>query len=126
MKNAPKIFDLEDEEDLPFACRINVKFAWNCHLLQPLIKSIIGQEFIMPIICGFYDCQRMEINDQEFYFGILSRRSKFCAGARFLKRGLDKNGNVANEVETELFVYKIEPFTTKLQKFSSYLFVKKN
>ena len=54
---------------------------------------------------------------------MISRRSKFCSGTRFIKRGIDQNANVANEVETEIFVYKIRSFSTILTKFSSYLFV---
>ena len=54
--------------------------------------------------------------------GVLSRRSRFCAGPRFLKRGIDSNGNVANEVETELFVYKQEAYGTKLLNFGSYMY----
>lgn len=34
-------------------------------------------------------------------FGIISRRSRFNVGTRYFKRGIDSNGNVANEVETE-------------------------
>ena len=54
--------------------------------------------------------------------GVLSRRSRFCAGPRFLKRGIDSNGNVANEVETELFAYKQEAYGTKLLNFGSYMY----
>ncbi len=35
---------------------------------------------------------------------LIGRRSRNFAGARFLRRGLDARGNVANEVETELLV----------------------
>lgn len=35
---------------------------------------------------------------------LLSRRSRLYAGARFLKRGINDDGDVANEVETEQVV----------------------
>jgi hypothetical protein len=36
--------------------------------------------------------------------GIISRRSRHWVGTRYIKRGIDQFGNVANEVETEFFL----------------------
>lgn len=33
---------------------------------------------------------------------LISRRSIHCAGVRYLKRGIDEDGHVANFVETEV------------------------
>lgn len=35
---------------------------------------------------------------------LIARRSRFFAGTRFLKRGVNEQGHVANEVETEQIV----------------------
>jgi phosphatidylinositol 3,5-bisphosphate 5-phosphatase len=40
------------------------------------------------------------------YITLIARRSRFFAGARFLKRGVNEEGNVANEVETEQIVFE--------------------
>ena len=36
---------------------------------------------------------------------IVSRRSRFHTGQRYLKRGINHDSNVANEVETEEILY---------------------
>lgn len=38
------------------------------------------------------------------YVTLIARRSRHHAGARYLKRGVNEEGNVANEVETEQIV----------------------
>lgn len=40
------------------------------------------------------------------YVTLIARRSRYFAGARYLKRGVNDEGNVANEVETEQIVYE--------------------
>lgn len=43
---------------------------------------------------------------------LISRRSRFQAGTRYLRRGIDENGKVANYVETEqIVVYKSHLFS---------------
>ena len=36
---------------------------------------------------------------------LIARRSRYMAGPRYLKRGINEEGNVANFVETEQIVY---------------------
>lgn len=40
------------------------------------------------------------------YITLIARRSRYFAGARYLKRGVNDEGNVANEVETEQIVFE--------------------
>ncbi len=40
------------------------------------------------------------------YVTVVARRSRYFAGARYFKRGVNNKGNVANEVETEQIVYE--------------------
>lgn len=109
--------------DEPFTIPIRERYSWNTHLLQPFLKYVIGQEFILPIICGFFRVEKVQISGRIIKTGILSRRSRFYAGPRFLKRGIDEYGNIANEVETDLFTYEIERFSSKLLHFTNYLYV---
>jgi len=37
---------------------------------------------------------------------LIARRSRFFAGTRFLKRGNNESGQVANDVETGIFIKK--------------------
>jgi phosphatidylinositol 3,5-bisphosphate 5-phosphatase len=41
---------------------------------------------------------------RSIYVCVIARRSRYFAGARFLKRGVNDKGYVANEVETEQIV----------------------
>lgn len=43
-------------------------------------------------------------------------------GTRYLKRGLDDKGNVANEVETEFFMTEMYPGENTLKNILSYVF----
>lgn len=99
------------------------RFVWNTHILQTLNKSHTAQELILPVLCGYFESQVLEIQNKQLHLGIISRRSRFNPGPRFLRRGLDANGNPANEVETEFFAYEMVPLLSKIKKFSSYLFV---
>lgn len=42
------------------------------------------------------------------FFTLISRRSLKRAGVRYLKRGINKDGHVANFVETELIINVFE------------------
>lgn len=58
----------------------------------------------MAVKCsfGFVGTARMTTEDgNEFWFTVISRRSRRRAGTRYLTRGADFKGDVANFVETE-------------------------
>ncbi len=42
-----------------------------------------------------------KIGDKLIRLSLVSRRSRHFAGTRYIKRGMDRQGHVANEVETE-------------------------
>lgn len=44
------------------------------------------------------------INGKPFVFAIISRRSRYRAGTRYFRRGIDEEGHVANFNETEQIV----------------------
>ncbi|CCE86927.1 Piso0_005450 [Millerozyma farinosa CBS 7064] len=84
----------------------NERFVWNKHLLRPITQNpeIAAYEWFQPIIHGFVDQANISIYGKKIYITIIARRSHHFAGARFLKRGVNDKGNVANEVETEQIV----------------------
>lgn len=84
----------------------NERFVWNNLLLKPLIDNpdIATYEWFQPIIHGFIDQANISIYGKKIYITIIARRSHHFAGARFLKRGVNDRGNVANEIETEQIV----------------------
>lgn len=84
----------------------NERFVWNNLLLKPVVQDndIATYEWFQPIIHGFIDQANISIYGRKIYITIIARRSHHFAGARFLKRGVNDRGNVANEIETEQIV----------------------
>jgi hypothetical protein len=76
-------------------------FAWN-YSLGKIFDYKGMEEFIFPIINGFFDIKNnISEYEKQFSFCIIARKDNRRSGMRFLLRGADSNGNVANFVETE-------------------------
>ncbi|OQO00221.1 hypothetical protein B0A48_14008 [Cryoendolithus antarcticus] len=83
----------------------NNVFVWNHHLLGPARRVLDhAYDWCMPIVHGFIDQAALDVFGRSIYITIVGRRSRFFAGARFLKRGINDLGYVANDVETEQIV----------------------
>ena len=86
----------------------NTMFIWNHHLLQPAFSALKKPyDWCLPIIHGFVDQATLSVYGRTIYITIIARRSRFFAGARFMKRGANDLGYVANDVETEQIVSEI-------------------
>uniref|UniRef100_A0A4W2I7H5 Inositol polyphosphate-5-phosphatase F n=1 Tax=Bos indicus x Bos taurus TaxID=30522 RepID=A0A4W2I7H5_BOBOX len=98
---------------------------------RPLWQKTRDVDFwIIPIIQGFVQIEELVVNYNEssddeksspetppqestcvddiyprFLVALISRRSRHRAGMRYKRRGVDKNGNVANYVETEQLIH---------------------
>ncbi|CCE66312.1 hypothetical protein TPHA_0P01540 [Tetrapisispora phaffii CBS 4417] len=83
----------------------NEMFMWNQNLLSPLFDCLDTVfDWFQVILHGFIDQVNILISSKSVYVTMVARRSRHFAGARFLKRGVNKEGYVANEVETEQIV----------------------
>lgn len=83
----------------------NDMFVWNQHLLKPATTALKKPyDWCLPIVHGFIDQAVLDVFGRSIYITIIGRRSRFFAGARFLKRGANDLGYVANDVETEQIV----------------------
>jgi hypothetical protein len=51
-----------------------------------------------------FDARVARLNGHKIHFALVSRRSRFRAGTRYFKRGVDEEGHVANFNETEQIV----------------------
>ena len=99
----------------------NGMFVWNHHLLKPAVNALIHPyDWCLPIIHGFLTQAALDVYGRSVYVTIIGRRSRFYAGARFLKRGVNDLGYVANDVETEQIV--AEKLTTSFHAPGQRLF----
>ncbi|KAA8570721.1 hypothetical protein MFRU_011g02160 [Monilinia fructicola] len=91
----------------------NSMFVWNSHLLKPA-ESVLKNtyDWCVPVIHGYLAQAALPVWGRIVYITIIARRSRYFAGARFLKRGTNDMGYVANDVETEQIVS--ENMTTSL------------
>ncbi|TIA86763.1 hypothetical protein E3P99_03587 [Wallemia hederae] len=107
---------------LPFNLNnFNHRFMWNHHLLTPIFKSrrLPKSSWILPLIHGFVDQSKLIVFGRVIYVTLIARRSRHFAGARYLKRGANDSGEVANEVESEQIVSDTltTPFTSKSSNY---------
>lgn len=55
----------------------------------------------MPVIYGDINKLNFKSETKDCTFVLISRRSRRYAGTRYMKRGVNEHGNVANFVEVE-------------------------
>ena len=77
------------------------RFFWNLNLYHPIIHDPIASNFIIPVSNIWAESKEFDLKDKKFRLTLISRRSRMRQGPRFVKRGVDENGDVANFVETE-------------------------
>ena len=97
---------LAEGKTMPLDPDHNDMFIWNHYLLKPakkILKNIY--DWCLPIIHGYIDQAALSVYwGRIVHITIIARRSRFFAGARYLKRGANDLGYVANDVETEQIV----------------------
>ena len=83
----------------------NENFIWNYHLIKEFFPIITDKKWVLPLIHGYINCSNFDISSLYVNVIIIARRSRHFAGTRYLKRGLNEEGRVANFVEIEQIVY---------------------
>ncbi|XP_050993954.1 polyphosphoinositide phosphatase isoform X1 [Labeo rohita] len=117
-------FDIFEEEGLPTQVvhsLINepyAKYVWNVRLLEK-VKDIVHPDWLLYIIHGFCGQSKLLIYGRPVYVTLIARRSSRFAGTRFLKRGANCEGDVANEVETEQIIHDASVMSLTAGSFSS-------
>ena len=61
-----------------------------------------------------FDIRPARVNGNHIRLCLLSRRSRYRAGTRYFRRGIDRDGHVANFVETEQVLLLDSPSTDGL------------
>ncbi|KAJ1694472.1 hypothetical protein LUZ63_011170 [Rhynchospora breviuscula] len=83
-------------------------FVWNTFLTEPIRSRCNNTLWTIALVHGYYKQVKYSIFGRVFSIALISRRSRHFAGTRFLKRGVNDNGKVANDVETEQIVLEEE------------------
>ncbi|KAK1287335.1 Phosphoinositide phosphatase SAC1 [Acorus calamus] len=79
-------------------------FVWNSYLTQPIRSRCNNTLWTIALVHGNFKQVRLSIFGRVFSVTLISRRSRHFAGTRYLKRGVNDRGWVANDVETEQIV----------------------
>ncbi|KAJ8502831.1 hypothetical protein ONZ45_g11400 [Pleurotus djamor] len=96
----------------------NDRYAWNHYMISQARGAIrphglegrsggsmrLGAVWMVPLVHGHVDQAKLTVLGRVVFVTLIARRSRHFAGARYLKRGVNDEGNVANEVETEQIV----------------------
>lgn len=69
------------------------------------MEAELHPDWLLYIIHGFIGQSSINVFGRAIYVTLIARRSSRYAGTRFLKRGANFQGDVANEVETEQMVH---------------------
>uniref|UniRef100_A0A8D1BFR8 SAC domain-containing protein n=1 Tax=Sus scrofa TaxID=9823 RepID=A0A8D1BFR8_PIG len=125
-------FDIFEDEGLITQGRSGVfgicsepymKYVWNGELLD-IIKNTVHRDWLLYIIHGFCGQSKLLIYGRPVYVTLIARRSSKFAGTRFLKRGANCEGDVANEVETEQILCDASVMSFTAGSYSSYVQVR--
>ena len=81
----------------------NQRYLWNDYLIGPM-RQKLHHDWTLNVIHGFVDQSNISVYGSPVLLTLIARRSNRFAGTRFLKRGANFSGDVANEVETEQIV----------------------
>ncbi|KAG2231346.1 SacI homology domain-containing protein [Thamnidium elegans] len=94
-----------DMVSAPLYKRADERFFWNRFVSSKLIDAKFDvSDFILPVMQGFVEINNCQINNKNFSWGLITRRSRHRPGARYFSRGIDAEGHVSNFVETEQLV----------------------
>ncbi|KAL9376592.1 hypothetical protein Peur_030712 [Populus x canadensis] len=84
-------------------------FVWNEFLTRGIRNHLQNTLWTVALVYGFFKQAKLSVSGREFKLTLIARRSRHYAGTRYLKRGVNEKGRVANDVETEQIVFEDVP-----------------
>ena len=78
----------------------------------------------MFFIYGFFEQTECNIFGIRLLVTVIARRNRNFAGTRYLKRGINNDGNVANDVETEQILEEISTTWSDQPMISSFIHIR--
>ncbi|VAI71623.1 unnamed protein product [Triticum turgidum subsp. durum] len=80
-------------------------FVWNEFLTRGVRNILQSTCWTVALVYGFFKQDKMKISGKDIMLTLIARRSRHYAGTRYLRRGVNEEGRVANDVETEQLVF---------------------
>ncbi|KAL1547867.1 phosphoinositide phosphatase SAC4-like [Salvia divinorum] len=90
-------------------------FVWNEFLTRGIRNILQNTVWTVALVYGFFKQVTLSISGRDLKLTLISRRSRHYAGTRYLKRGVNERGRVANDVETEQILTEGVPEGLPLQ-----------
>ncbi|KAH9652906.1 phosphoinositide phosphatase SAC3 [Citrus sinensis] len=84
-------------------------FVWNEFLTRGIRNHLQNTLWTVALVYGFFKQATLSVSGRDFKLTLIARRSRHYAGTRYLKRGVNEKGRVANDVETEQIVFEEVP-----------------
>ncbi|KAG4141530.1 hypothetical protein ERO13_D06G079300v2 [Gossypium hirsutum] len=84
-------------------------FVWNEFLTRGIRSHLQNTLWTVALVYGFFKQATLSVSGRDFKLTLIARRSRHYAGTRYLKRGVNEKGRVANDVETEQIVFEDVP-----------------
>ncbi|KAK1414207.1 hypothetical protein QVD17_29948 [Tagetes erecta] len=84
-------------------------FVWNKFLTSKIHSQLRNNHWTVQLVYGYFKQVKISIGEKDFKLTLIARRSRHYAGTRYLKRGVNEKGRVANDVETEQIVFEDVP-----------------
>ncbi|KAJ6792824.1 phosphoinositide phosphatase SAC2-like [Iris pallida] len=81
-------------------------FVWNEFLTRGIRNHLKNTMWTVALVYGFFKQAKLSVSGKDFKLTLIARRSRHYAGTRYLKRGVNEKGSVANDVETEQIVFE--------------------
>ncbi|KAH0921728.1 hypothetical protein HID58_021746 [Brassica napus] len=92
----------------------NSMFVWNEYLTRGIRGILKNTVWTVALVYGFFEQIKCSVSNEEFILTVIARRSRRYAGTRYLRRGVNEQGSVANEVEIEQIVSREVPEGKKI------------
>ena len=97
------------------------QWLWNFYPAHNLLASLpLSSYWLVPLIHGFFQQQLLRVGHLDLLVTLLARRSRHYAGTRYIKRGIESRGHVANEVESEQIIECIDRGSAWFSNNTSY------
>lgn len=81
-------------------------FVWNEFLSRGIRNLVKNTLWTVALVYGFFRQTTHSFSGRDIKLTLIARRSRYYAGTRYLKRGVNEHGRVANDVETEQIVFE--------------------